>query len=104
MWRIGQNQQPLVPSLLDQFELSAQLLDPLRSLAIRPLEFGRIETLPLRPCHLFTGGILIALQALQFWQEGTTTRFKCPQLLNFGRQIDASPTHRVEQGSKIFPQ
>ena len=44
---VRHDQQPVVPALLDQIELDAQLLDLLRALTVGFLDLRRVEPLPL---------------------------------------------------------
>ena len=64
MRKIGQQQQRLVPLMLDRFELDAELLDLLLACAARFLDILRVLAHPLRARDFVAGRVLQALQAL----------------------------------------
>ena len=76
--------------MLGLIELDLELADLLRARFARGKERRRVLTLALRPRDLVAGGVLLALQTLDFRNQAPASRLERRQLLEIRIGIEAA--------------
>ena len=102
MWKVRHDQQPVVPALLDQVELDAQLLDLVCALTVRLEDLRGIEPLSLRFRDLVARGVLLTLEAFELRQQPPAPRFERGKLLELTRHVDAAVGERGTDGFDVL--
>jgi hypothetical protein len=90
MRNVGDDEQSLIASLLEQIEFHPKLLDLCGALTIRLLNLARILSLPLRSRDLVGRGVLFASQSFQLREQPSATSLERGKLLELARHIDAA--------------
>jgi len=100
--QVRNDEQAVVPPLLDQIELDALLLDLLRPLAARILDLRRVEPLALGARDLVARRVLLALEALELRQQAPAPCLERGQLLELARHVDAAVGECGSDGFEVL--
>ena len=101
MRQVRDDQQRMIPALLEQIELHRHLLDLRRPLTIRLLNLRRVLAAALRLRDLVGGGVLFALQSFELGNQAAAPRLERGDLLQLAGQIHAAVGQRGANGFEV---